>query len=153
MHILLVDDNPMDVELAVNAFREVDHRPATDGDGVEFSYSISVAMGGEEARAYVAGTGQFEDRAKYPFPDLILLDLKMPGVDGCDILKEIKSAPETGGVPVIMLSSSAEEEDRLRSYEAGASSYLVKPMSFDSFTDMMGIVLSYWGRHNVRPRI
>jgi len=153
MHILLIDDNPMDVELAVSALKEVDSRPSSTGNNLDVKYTISVVMNGEEALDYVSNRCSYEDQKKYPLPNIILLDLKMPGVDGCDVLRHIKQMPYINRVPVVMLSSSAEKEDRMRSYEAGASSYLVKPTSFESFTDMMAILLSYWGRHNVRPRV
>lgn len=151
-HILLVEDNDMDVELTLNAFHEIGRESVSKGDGLApLAFTFSVASDGQTALDYVFGRGAYADRTKHPVPDLILLDLKMPGIDGFEVLQQIKEAPEVKRVPVVMLTSSEEEDDRLRSYTSGANSYLVKPISFDAFSRMIRSVVSYWCGHNVRP--
>lgn len=142
----------MDVELTLNAFHEIGKQNASDGQrGAPTDFTFAVASDGGDALDYVFGRGAYADRAAYPVPDLILLDLKMPGIDGFEVLRRIKEAPDVKRVPVVMLTSSEEEEDRLRSYKSGANSYLVKPISFDVFSRMIRSVVSYWCGHNVRP--
>ncbi len=142
----------MDVELTLNAFHEIGKQHAAEGPGREGTdFTFSVASDGRIALDYVFGRGAYADRGTYPVPDLILLDLKMPGIDGVEVLRKIKEAPEVKRVPVIMLTSSEEEEDRMGSYKAGANGYLVKPISFDDFSRMIRSVVSYWCGHNVRP--
>ena len=138
--ILLVDDNRMDIELTLDAFRE-----AHLGNRVE------VALGGQAAIDYLLGRGVYADRARYPLPTLILLDIKMPAVDGFDVLREIKRTPVVRRIPVVVLTSSWEEGDRALSYESGASSYLVKPVSFAGFLKVVGTIRDYWLTLNVGP--
>lgn len=138
--VLLVEDNRMDVELTLEAFREAG-----------FQSRIEVAFNGEEALDYLFGRGGFADRGAYPLPDLILLDLKMPGVDGFEVLRQVKAAPGLRRIPVTILTSSQEEGDRAISYDRGANSYLVKPVSFDGFVSVMRQVQDYWLLLNVGP--
>ena len=139
--ILLVEDNEMDVELTLDAFREA-----------RFTNAIHVATNGEQALDYVFGREAYADRHKYPLPDMILLDLKLPGIDGHEVLRQVKS---TEGlykrVPVIILTSSKEEGDLQMSYDGGANSYLVKPVSFDGFLEVVHKVSDYWLTLNVGP--
>ncbi|RMF63755.1 MAG: response regulator, partial [Bacteroidetes bacterium] len=139
-HILLVEDNEMDVELTLNAFRELEQRRLREGEGIKCT--VSVVRSGQEALDYVFGRGAFANREDHPVPDLILLDLKMPGIDGCEVLRRIKQAPDVQRTPVIMLTSSEEEQDRRQSYRFGANSYLVKPFSFEAFSRMIGTLVS-----------
>ena len=139
-HILLVEDNRMDVELTLDAFRER-----------RLSNSVHVAGDGQAALDYLNGSGEYADREKYPLPDLILLDLKMPVMDGIDVLRHIKGAEKLRRIPVIMLTSSREEGDRAASYDHGANSYLVKPVSFDGFLDVVAKIEDYWLTLNVPP--
>lgn len=139
-HILLVEDNRMDIELTLNAFRER-----------RLSNVIHVAASGQEALDYLYGHGEFADRARHPLPDLILLDLKMPVIDGHEVLRQIKRVERLKRIPVVVLSSSREEGDRALSYDNGANSYLVKPVSFDGFLDVVCEVDSYWLTLNVPP--
>ena len=140
LHILLVEDNHMDVELTLDAFREARLRN-----------TIHVASDGEEALNYVFGRGAYADRDKYPMPGLILLDLKMPRVDGFEVLRQVKSTPIIKRIPVIVLTSSKEEGDRALSYDIGANSYLVKPVSFDGFIHVVQQIEGYWLSLNVAP--
>ena len=139
-HILLVEDNPLDVELTLDAFRE-----AHVGD------SIRVARNGHEALDYLFGRNRFNDRQSYPLPDLILLDLKLPGIDGHEVLFQIKTAPMLKRLPVIILTSSQEEIDLIKSYDRGANSYLVKPVSANGFLSVVHQIDQYWLNLNVSP--
>jgi CheY-like chemotaxis protein len=138
--ILLVDDARLDVELALDAFREL-----------QLTGQVDVAIGGQEALDRLLGTGAFADRAAAPLPDLVLLDLKMPGIDGFEVLRQAKASPATRRIPVIVLSSSTEDRDRARAYDLGANSYLVKPISIDGFLDTIRLVRDYWLGLDVGP--
>lgn len=139
-HILLIEDNRMDIELTLDAFRER-----------RLNNEIHVAPGGQEGLDYLLGHGEFADREKFPLPDLILLDLKMPIIDGHEVLRQIKQFPKLKRIPVVVLSSSKEEGDRAMTYDNGANSYLVKPVSFDGFLEVVHQVDTYWLSLNVPP--
>ena len=138
--ILLVDDNPMDIELTLDAFREA-----------HLTNRVEVAQGGQAAIDYLLGRGEFADRARYPLPVLVLLDVKMPVVDGFEVLRQVKNAPLVRRIPILILTSSREEGDRAMSYENGANSYLVKPVSFDGFLEVVGTIRDYWLTFNLGP--
>ena len=138
--ILLVEDNKMDIALTLDAFREA-----------RLTNNIHVAHNGEEALKYLFGEGEFSDRKAYPLPSIILLDLKMPGIDGIEVLKKVKSTPRIKRIPVIILTSSKEEGDRAMSYDLGANSYLVKPISFEGFLEVVKQVTDYWITLNIEP--
>lgn len=139
-HILLVEDNRMDIELTLDAFRER-----------RLNNAIHVAPGGQEALDYLLGHGEFADRDQFPLPDLILLDLKMPVIDGHEVLQQIKQFPTLKRIPVIILSTSKEEGDRAMTYDNGANSYLVKPVAFDGFLEVVHKIDDYWLSLNVPP--
>ena len=139
-HILLIEDNRMDVELTLDAFKEA-----------RLANTIHVANNGQEGLEYMFGRGEYADRQKYPLPHLVLLDLKMPRVDGFEVLRQIKSAPLIKRIPVIILTSSKEEGDRALSYDSGANSYLVKPVSFEGFAEVIKSINGYWLLLNVEP--
>lgn len=130
----------MDIELTLDAFREAGMKN-----------TISVARDGGEALDYLFGRGPYADRSVHPFPDIVLLDLKLPGIDGHEVLRQIKSAPALKRLPVIVLTSSREEGDRLLCYEMGANSYLVKPVSFEGFVRVVRQIGDYWIGLNVGP--
>jgi CheY-like chemotaxis protein len=138
--ILLVEDSRMDVELTLDAFREA-----------RLANTISVASNGQAALDYLFGRGSYADRTTYPLPNLILLDLKLPGIDGHMVLRQIKGTPELKRLPVIILTSSKEEGDRALSYDNGANSYLVKPVSFEGFLDVVRQLEDYWFTLNIGP--
>lgn len=138
VQILLVEDNPMDVELTLDAFREAKLRNV-----------INVARNGEEALDYLFGRNQYADRVKYPFPSLILLDLKMQGIDGFEVLRQIKKTDILKRIPVVILTSSKEEGDRALSYDLGANSYLLKPVSFNGFIEVVKKIDEYWFLLNI----
>ena len=130
----------MDVELTLDAFREV-----------RLMNPVHVATNGQEALDYLFGRGQYADRETYPLPCLILLDLKLPGIDGFEVLRQIKAAPVIKRLPVIILTSSKEDGDRILSYDSGANSYLVKPVSFEGFLEIVRQIKGYWLSLNVEP--
>jgi len=139
-HILLVEDNRMDVELTLDAFKEA-----------RLLNTIYVSPNGQDALDYLFGRGKYADRIAYPIPNLVLLDLKLPGVDGFEVLRQVKSAPILKRLPVIILTSSKEEGDRALTYDIGANSYIVKPVSFSGFLDVIKQIEGYWISLNVAP--
>jgi CheY-like chemotaxis protein len=139
-HILLVEDNRMDVELTMDAFHEA-----------KLLNTIHVASNGQEALDYLFGRGRYADRKAFPLPNLVLLDLKLPGIDGFEVLRQVKSTPILKRLPVVILTSSKEEGDRALSYDRGANSYLVKPVSFDGFMGVVREIEGYWLSLNVAP--
>lgn len=138
--ILLVEDNRMDVELTIDAFGEA-----------KLGNPIHVASTGQEALDYCLGRDQYADRKAFPLPSVVLLDLKLPGIDGFEVLRQIKSTPIIKRIPVIILTSSKEEGDRALSYDNGANSYLVKPVSFEGFLGVVRKIEGYWLSLNIAP--
>jgi len=138
--ILLIEDNRMDVEMILDAFREA-----------RLGNNIQVARNGQEALDYLFGSGKYADRSKFPLPDLILLDLKMPEISGHEVLQRVKETPGLKRLSIIILTSSSEEGDRAMSYDNGANSYLVKPVSFDGFIKIVQEITDYWILLNVDP--
>jgi CheY-like chemotaxis protein len=135
VEILLVEDNPNDVELALHALRKNN-----------LTNRIEVVRDGEEALDFVFGKGVDSNR-----PKVILLDLKLPKVDGLEVLKRLKSDPRTRSIPVVMLTSSREECDIVKSYELGVNSYIVKPVDFEQFTEAVRQLGLYWLLMNQPP--
>ena len=138
--ILLVEDNQMDVVLTLDAFREA-----------KLKNTIHVARNGQEALDYLFGNDKYANRDEFPLPALILLDLKMPGIDGFEVLRQVKGTEKLKRIPVIILTSSREEGDHALSYDIGANSYLLKPVSFDGFTDVVRKIDDYWFSLNINP--
>lgn len=139
VEILLVEDNPDDLELTLHALRR-EH----------LANGIAIANDGEEALDLIFCRGPFAGEKPIQ-PKLILLDLKLPKVNGLEVLKEVKSNPSTASIPVVMLTASAEEIDLLRSYQNGVNSYLRKPVDFDEFRDMVKRIGFYWLVVNQTP--
>ncbi len=133
VEILLVEDNPNDVELTLHAFKK--HN---------LTNKIHVARDGAEALEFLFGTDEFAEQELTHLPKLILLDLKMPKVDGLAVLKQIKSDKRTKAIPVVVLTSSREESDLVASYELGVNSYIRKPVDFDKFTESVRTIGLYW---------
>ena len=138
--ILLVEDEPAHAELTKRAIRKAGN-----------AHQIHIVSDGEEAFDYLYNRGQYEDKVKYPMPGLILLDIKLPGMDGVEVLKKIKEDPLLKRIPVIMLTTSEREEDVLRSYEQYANSYLTKPVGFKEFEEKIMQIDFYWMILNKPP--
>ena len=137
--ILLVEDSPNDVELTLAAFEE--NRIANE---------VIVARDGEEALDYLYRRGIYRLRAEGN-PAVVLLDMKLPIVDGLEVLAQLKADAELRTVPVVVLTSSAEESDVVKSHELGANSYLVKPVEFGAFMDVVAQTGLYWAVLNRLP--
>jgi two-component system, response regulator len=131
--ILLIEDDEADVELALHALRE--NRLANH---------IQVLRDGEEALEYLFGAGSEDRRVSGQIPKLILLDLKLPKVDGIEVLRRIKGDTVTKSIPVVILTSSNEERDLVRGYDLGANSYIQKPVDFNRFRELVTQVGLYW---------
>lgn len=140
VEILLVEDNPADAELTQRALRR--NRVRND---------IHWVQDGAEALDFLFSEGAYAPRAGMAAPRLVLLDLKLPKVDGMDVLRRMKADARTKGIPVVMMTSSQEERDLVASYELGVNSYVVKPMEFEEFTKVVGQVGLYWDLVNKTP--
>jgi len=140
VEILLVEDSAHDVELALSALGEAN-----------LANHVHVARDGEEALDFVFCTGSQADRDITATPSLILLDLKLPKVDGLEVLRRVKADARTKAIPVVVLTSSNEQRDLLESYQLGVNSYIVKPVNFDHFVAAVQDVGMYWLRLNQRP--
>ena len=140
VEILLVEDSAQDVELALTALREAN-----------LANRIQVARDGEEALDFVFCTGSQADRDITATPAVIFLDLKLPKVDGLEVLRRVKADARTKTIPVVVLTSSNEQRDLLESYELGVNSYIVKPVNFEQFVAAVQDVGMYWLRLNQRP--
>lgn len=137
--ILLAEDNPTDAELAMRALERS-----------KLANRIVWVHDGSEALEYIFREGRYADRGKGN-PKLLLLDLKMPKVDGLQVLKKVKSDPSTQVIPVVIMTSSQEECDLVESYRLGANSYIVKPVDFDQFVDAVSQTAFYWAVINKVP--
>jgi two-component system response regulator len=139
--ILLVEDNPNDVELALHAFRKY-----------KVTNSICVIRDGEEALEYFSASGRYSSRNRHDLPRLVLLDIKLPLVNGIDVLEEIKKDPITRQLPVVMMTSSRLDSDLDKSYELGANSYIVKPVDLEQFLEVVRNLGLYWLTLNEPPK-
>ena len=128
----------LDVILTLDAFKEA-----------KLKNKVHVAGSGEEALEFLFGQGKYADKDLFPLPNLILLDLKMPGINGFEVLRRIKNTEKLKRIPVIILTSSREDGDRALSYDIGANSYLLKPVSFSGFTETVKKIDDYWFSLNI----
>ena len=133
MEILLIEDNPDDVEITLRAFQKY-----------HLANKIHVVRDGEEALECLFSTGRYAERSGCMNTRLILLDLKLPKVDGLEVLQRCKSDPRTKNIPVVVLTSSREDRDLVESYNLGVNSYVVKPVDFSQFTEAVRQLGLYW---------
>jgi two-component system response regulator len=141
VQILLVEDNPHDVELTLRALKK--HNLAN---------KVFVVKDGAEALDFIFATGIYAQRKIESNPKVILLDLKLPKVDGLEVLRKIKSDEHTKVIPVVVLTSSQEERDIVESYKLGVNSYVVKPVEFNKFVEAISELGLYWLLLNKPPR-
>lgn len=137
VEILLVEDNKHDAELAMLALKESN-----------LFNNVVWLKDGKEALDFLFGRGVYKDRDLNHHPRVILLDLKMPKVDGLEVLREIRANEKTKKIPVVVLTSSREDKDIIRSYELGVNSFIVKPVDFDQFTKCVKDIGYYWALIN-----
>jgi len=140
VEILLVEDNPNDVELTLRALQKQN-----------LSTRVFVVKDGAEALDFMFATGAYSQRKMEKRPRVVLLDLKLPKVDGIEVLRRIKADSRTNQIPVVMLTSSQEERDVLESYKLGVNSYIVKPVDFSTFVRSVSELGVYWGILNKVP--
>ena len=138
--ILLVEDNHQDEALILRALRKVN-----------LANRVEVVRDGQQALDYLLGIGEFADRADADLPALVMLDINLPRVGGIEVLARLRATPRTRLVPVVMLTSSDEEEDRLRSYRNGCNSFVRKPLDFTEFAETVARLGIYWGAINLPP--
>lgn len=141
--ILLVEDEPDDIFLVQRAFSKA-----------AMSCRIETCTDGEQAIAYLSGSGEFADRKRFPFPELMLLDLKLPRKSGLEVLSWLRLQPgKCRRLPVVLLTSSRQLGDVNRAYEIGANSYLVKPVGFENLVALVRNLNSYWLVMNEKPEL
>jgi CheY-like chemotaxis protein len=133
VEILIVEDNPDDAELAIRALKKQN-----------LANKVIHLTDGAEALDFIFGMGKFSNRNTNHLPRVILLDLKMPKIGGLEVLEKIKSDPRTKTIPVVVLTSSAEDPDIKKCYELGANSYIVKPVEFNNFSKTVADLGLYW---------
>ena len=131
--ILLVEDNPSDIDLTKRAF-EKGH----------ITNTLVVAEDGQEALDYIFGNGKYADRDISQIPTLILLDLKLPKIDGLEVLRRVRATEKIKRLPVVILTSSKEEQDIAASYDLGVNSYIRKPVDFNQFAEAIKHLGLYW---------
>jgi two-component system response regulator len=135
--ILLVEDEPDSVFFFEHTVKKL-----------EIANPVQVAKDGREALDYLTGAGKFADRQSYPLPGLVILDLKLPRATGLEVLREIRQRPETRNMIVVMLTSSASDDDIASAYALGANGYLVKPLHLEELAKIMQSIKDFWLTHN-----
>ena len=138
--ILLVEDNPRDAELTIRAFKKRN-----------LANQLYVAKDGAEALDFIFCQGTYAERANLRMPKVVLLDLKLPKIDGLEVLHAIKSNEHTCRIPVVILTSSQQDPDIKAAYNLGANSYVVKPVNFEGFVEAMSQLGLYWILVNITP--
>jgi CheY-like chemotaxis protein len=138
--ILIVEDNPLDLEMTLRGLRKAN-----------IVNRIHVARDGAEALEYLFCEGAYADRSIEDAPRFVLLDLKLPKVDGLEVLARMKADPRTRAIPVVMLTSSKEQRDLVESYQLGVNSYIVKPVDFENFVQAARELGTYWLMLNQTP--
>ena len=141
VEVLLVEDNPQDLELALRAFKKAN-----------LTNRIEVARDGAEAIEFLFCEGAHAGRKIEDGPKVVLLDLKLPKIDGMEVLRRMKSDPRTKSIPVVVLTSSQEQKDVVESYHLGVNSYIVKPVNFERFATAVQDLGYYWLLLNQPPK-
>jgi CheY-like chemotaxis protein len=139
--ILLVEDNPQDEKLILRALRKVN-----------LANQVDVVRDGQQALDYLFREGEFADRKRDDLPTIVLLDIGLPRISGLEVLKRLRCDPRTRLQPVVILTSSDEERDRLTSYEGGANSFVCKPLDFNEFAETVARLGIYWLAINKPPQ-
>ncbi len=142
VEILLIEDNPNDVELALRALKKNN-----------LANRVFTVKDGAEALDFIFGHGLYQNRRVENVPRVILLDLKLPKVDGIEVLRSIRADERTKYIPVVILTSSSEERDIVETYKLGVNSYIVKPVNFEKFIDVVRELGYYWLLLNHRPAV
>jgi CheY-like chemotaxis protein len=140
--ILLVEDDQNQVRLIEHVFRQG-----------RVSNPVCAVTSAEDAMSYLSGTGKYSDRDEYPFPCLLLLDLKLPGASGFDLLNWVRANPKFQRLPVVVLTNSTNNSDIDRAYSLGANSYLTKPVELDGFRAVVKAINAYWIILAEKPKI
>jgi two-component system, response regulator len=140
VEVLLVEDNPSDIKLALHAFKTN-----------KLANHVHVVRDGAEALEFIFGIDRYAGRSVADPPKVVLLDLKLPFVDGIEVLRRIKADPRTQMIPVVVMTASKEERDIVESYKLGVNSYIVKPVDFDQFTESVRQLGYYWLLLNQLP--
>ncbi len=135
LQVLLVDDNDADVKIAVRAFQHA-----------TLKNHLHVVNNGQACVDFVRHQGLYEDRSRYPRPDLILLDISMPVMDGFGVLQNLKADPRTCSIPIIVLTGSNNDDDIKKSYAGGANSFIRKPVTYEEFVEVVDLFNLYWHR-------
>ena len=132
-YILLVEDDSNDVLLIQRAFQKA---------GIQ--QTLKTVRDGEQAVAYLSGRGTYANRERFPLPFLVLLDLRMPGMDGFEVLQWVRADPESKRLLVVVLTSSSDLRDMTKAYQLGANSFLVKPVDFERLRYALELLMRYW---------
>jgi CheY-like chemotaxis protein len=140
--ILMVEDNPQDEKLMLRALKKVN-----------LANQVNVVRDGQQALDYLFREGEFADREGVDFPAIVLLDIGLPRVSGLEVLKRLRNDPRTRLQPVVILTSSDEERDRMSSYEDGANSFVRKPLDFTEFAETVARLGIYWMAVNKPPQV
>jgi two-component system response regulator len=140
VEVLLVEDNVHDAEMTIRALKKVN-----------LANNLVHVKDGEQALDFIFARGKFSDREKTDLPKVILLDIKMPKVDGIEVLKQLKTHESSKTIPVVIMTSSKEEQDIINSYELGVNSYVVKPVDFEGFARAVSQLGMYWLLTNQPP--
>jgi two-component system, response regulator len=138
---LVAEDNPNDLELLMHSVRKS-----------RLLVNVQVAGDGEETIEYLSGKGKFEDRSAHPFPDVVVLDLKMPRMDGLQVLRWLRQHRQFADLPTIMLSGSGLEKDVQEAYRLGVSTYFTKPYNLQQLCEVVRVMIDYWSRSE-RPSL
>lgn len=140
IEVLLVEDNETDAELTIRALKRKN-----------LANNLVWVKDGEEALEFIFATGRYSEREIQDLPKLVLLDLRMPKVDGMEVLRRIKADSRTNKIPIVVLTSSKEDKDIVESYNLGVNSYVSKPVEFDEFTEAVSTLGLYWMLLNKSP--